>query len=154
AYKKHFMKSNGIGILIALTCVALFIDFALVRNFSGVLYYIILSSSVTVLVLSFIVLLYVFSLLTSFPNIGVIRLVRRSIQVSALFPLQTMWMTLSIVSFLFVCWVVPGIALLFLGSGISYIALYFSQFALRRLDKHKTIAGNMSINEKRGAVHG
>ncbi|SFL53287.1 Uncharacterized membrane protein YesL [Gracilibacillus orientalis] len=154
AYKQQFVKSNLLGGLIVVTATALYIDFVLVQNFNGILYYLILSSSATVLVLSFIVLLYVFSLMIEFPDNGLMKQIKRAIQVSTLFPLQTIWMGLSLVSFLFICWVIPGFAFLFLGSGLTFIAMYFSQFALKRLDKYKTLPSNVRIIEERGALHG
>ncbi|MGP4041514.1 YesL family protein [Gracilibacillus sp. D59] len=153
-YKQHFVKSNVLGGLILVTAVALYTDFALVQNFSGILYYLILSSSATVLVLSFIVLLYVFSLMIKFPDDGLMKQIRRAIQVSTLFPLQTIWMGLSLLSFLFICWVMPGIAFLFLGSGLTFIAMYFSKFALKRLDKYNRLPFDGRLIEERGVLHG
>ncbi len=153
-YKKQFIRSNVLGGLILVTAVALYIDFALVQNFNGILYYLILSSSATVLVLSFIVLLYVFSLMAEFPDIGLINQIKRAIQLSTLFPLQTIWMGLSLVSFLFICWVIPGFAFLFLGSGLTFIAMYFSNFALKRLDKYENLPSDGRIIKERGVLHG
>ncbi|MGN8647496.1 YesL family protein [Gracilibacillus sp. HCP3S3_G5_1] len=154
AYKKHFVKSNLLGGLIIVTAIVLYIDFALVQNFSGILYYLILSSSSTVLILSVIVLLYVFSFMITFPELGLIKQMRRAIQLSTLFPKQTIWMGLSLVSFLFICWVIPGLSFLFLGSGLTFIAMYFSNFALQRLDYFKTQPSNKRILEERGVLHG
>ncbi|WP_058306574.1 YesL family protein [Gracilibacillus massiliensis] len=153
AFKKYFFKSNLLGILIILTTITLYIDFALVQNFNGILYYIILSSSATVLVLSYTVLLYVFSLITVFPQNSLIKQIRRAIQVSTLFPLQTLWMTLSLISFLFICWVIPGFAFLFVGSGLSFIAMYFSNFAFKRIEDHKNKHSSVSILSERGVIH-
>ncbi|MDX8044520.1 DUF624 domain-containing protein [Gracilibacillus sp. S3-1-1] len=154
AYKKHFVQSNVLGGLILVTTIALYIDFALVQNFSGMLYYVILSSSTTVLVLSVIVLLYVFSFMITFPDRGLMKQIRRAIQMSTLFPLQTIWMGLSLVSFLFICWVIPGFSFLFLGSGLTFIATYFSHFALKRLDKHNMQQFHKTNLEERGVLYG
>ncbi len=143
-----------LGVLIFFTAIALYIDFALVQNFSGFFYYIILSSSATVLVLGFIVILYVFSLISIFPQNSLLKQIRRAIQVSTLFPLQTLWMTLSLTSFLFVCWVIPGFAFLFMGSGLSFIAMYFSNFALKRIDDIRTTHSSLSILSERGVTYG
>jgi uncharacterized membrane protein YesL len=153
-YKKYFVKSNLLGGLIVVTAIALYIDFALVQNFSGMLYYLILSSSSTVLILSVIVLLYVFSFMITFPELGLIKQMRRAIQLSTLFPIQTIWMGLSLVSFLFICWVIPGFSFLYLGSGLTFIATYFSNYALKRLDKYNMSPSQKTILEERGVLHG
>ncbi|WP_018931172.1 YesL family protein [Gracilibacillus lacisalsi] len=154
AFKKYFVKSNLLGGLIVVTAIALYIDFALVQNFSGMLYYVILSSSSTVLILSVIVLLYVFSFMITFPELGLIKQMRRAIQLSTLFPIQTIWMGLSLVSFLFICWVIPGFSFLYLGSGLTFIAMYFSNYALKRLDKYNMSPSQKTILEERGVLHG
>ncbi|UOQ85051.1 YesL family protein [Gracilibacillus salinarum] len=154
AYKQHFVKSNLVGLAVLLTGTALYIDFALVQNFSGILYYLILSSSATVLVLASIVLLYVFGLMITFPDSKLIGLIKRAIQISTLFPLQTVWMGLSLISFLFICWVIPGIGFLFMGSGLACIAMYFSRFALTRIQSIQIPTARTSILKERGVIHG
>ncbi|UOQ48429.1 DUF624 domain-containing protein [Gracilibacillus caseinilyticus] len=154
AFKQHFVKSNVVGLAVLLTGTALYIDFALLQNFSGIFYYLILSSSATVFVLSIIVLLYVFGLMITFPDSRLIDLIKRAIQISTLFPLQTVWMGLSLISFLFICWVIPGIGFLFMGSGLSCIAMYFSRFALTRIESIMIPTAHTSILKERGVIHG
>ncbi|RCW74818.1 YesL family protein [Saliterribacillus persicus] len=154
AYKMYFLKSNLLGGVILLTMIALYVDFSLIQNFNGVLYYLILSSSATVLVLSVIVILHVFSLMTRYPKKSIFKLIRRAIQISTLFPFLTLWMALSMSSFLFICLIIPGFAFLFLGSGISFLGMYFNHFIFKRIEEKNTIHSSVSIISERGAIHG
>ncbi|WP_130860037.1 YesL family protein [Gracilibacillus phocaeensis] len=148
-FKQYFVKSNVLGIAVIITGMALYIDFAIVQNFSGWLYYVILSSSTTVLILALVILLYVFGLTVNFPLLKINHLIKRALQVSTLFPLLTMWMGVSLIGFLFICLVIPGIGFLFMGSGLSFIAMYFCQHTLNIL-QHL----NDSTMEKRGVIYG
>ncbi|PWU69413.1 YesL family protein [Gracilibacillus dipsosauri] len=154
AYKQYFIQSNIIGSFVLLSGIALYIDFSLVQNFSGFIYYVILSSSATVFILGIVVLLYVFGLLVSAKR-KIYQQIKAAIQIGTLFPLQTFWMLMTIWSFLFVCLVIPGLSFLFLGSGLSFIAMYFTQLAFKRMKKYQ-IKEPIRIQpiEERGVLHG
>ncbi|MFC4401865.1 YesL family protein [Gracilibacillus xinjiangensis] len=151
-YKQYFIKANKLGGLILLTLIALWIDYALLQNFQGTIYYLILSSSTTVLIITISVLFYIFYLMIISEQ-TITQSIKTAIQIATLFPLQTFWMLLSILSFLFICWVIPGITIFYLCSGVTYLATFFSRYALTRLakkneDKHFLIERGV-LNAKR-----
>nr|WP_083875574.1 DUF624 domain-containing protein [Gracilibacillus halophilus] len=153
SFKAYFLKSNLLGGLILLTAIALTIDFSLANQFTGVLYYIILSSSSTVIVLSLLSVLYVFSLMIVFPKDSLWQLIKKAIQMSMLYPLLTMWMILSMCGFFFICWVFSSLAFLFLGSGLSFIAMSFSHVVYKRMKNINISSAHVSIPKKRGVMY-
>ncbi|SER49293.1 Uncharacterized membrane protein YesL [Gracilibacillus ureilyticus] len=148
-YKSHFLKANKFAGVMIFAMIALYIDFTILPNFHGLIYYLILSSSTTVLIIICSVLLYIFYLMAT-SDLGMLKQIKTALHITTLLPLQTVWLFISTLSFLFICWVIPGLAIFYLGSGAVYITTYFSRFAMRRLSK----THNIKKHVERGALDG
>lgn len=134
-YKQHFIKSNGICVLFILVGIFLYIDFALVQNLNGILFYLLLGSSTTVLILSMGVFLHMFFLLSQTEHNLVVQ-IKGAIHVTARYPFQTGWMFLSVTSFLFISAVIPAVGILFAGSVSTFIVVSFSRHLVRKTEKN------------------
>lgn len=138
AYKRYFIKSNALFFLFICIGLFLYIDFALVQNLDGILYYIVLGSSTTVLVISIGVFLHMVGLLME-TEARLFDQLKTAIQITARFPFQTGWMFLSIVSFVFICFVIPGIGFLYLGSVSTFIIVSFSKYMRNKITSNQNM---------------
>ncbi|WP_186580355.1 YesL family protein [Aquibacillus kalidii] len=134
-YKRDFKESNVVGALLTVVGIFIFIDFQLIGSFGGVIKYVLLGSLATVTILYSLVILYIFPVLTQYKN-SVYKHFKSALIIGITYPLRTITMFVSVVSVLFICAVIPAISFLYLGSGLSFVIMFFSHHLFHHIEKN------------------
>lgn len=137
-YKQEFMKANILGVILLFVGVFIYIDSQLIVAFKGPIKIMLLGSFATVGVLYMLVLLYIFPVYVQYKN-GVFQYIKSALLIGISYPTRTLVMSISVVSLLFICFVFPAISFLFLGSGLSFIIMFFSNHLFIKMTEQQMI---------------
>lgn len=137
-YKQEFIKSNLLGFILLLVGIFLYIDSQLIMAVTGPMKVVLLGSFATVGVLYVLILLYIFPVFVQYKN-GVFQYIKSALLIGISYPFRTLFMSISVVSILFICFVFPAISFLFLGSGLSFIIMFFSNHLFIRITAQQII---------------
>ena len=137
-YKKEFIKSNFLGMILGLVGIFIYVDSQLILSFNGFIKIILLGSFMTVTILYLLVLFYIFPLFVHYKN-GVLQYIKIALLIGISYPIKSLLMGISILSMLFICFVFPAISFLFLGSGLGLIIMYFSNHLFMEISEEQLI---------------
>lgn len=137
-YKQEFIKANLLGVMLLVAGFILYIDSQLIMAFQGVIKVVLLGSFVTVGVLYILILFYIIPVFVQYKN-GVFQYIKSAILIGISYPLRTLLMSISVVSILFICFIFPAISFLYLGSGLSFIIMFFSNHLFIKITKQEAI---------------
>lgn len=124
-YKQEFIMSNFLGMILGLVGIFIYVDSQLILAFNGSIKIILLGSFMTVTILYLLVLFYIIPVFVHYKN-GVFQHIKSALLIGVSYPLRSLLMGISILSMLFICFVIPAISFLFLGSGSGLIIMHFS----------------------------
>lgn len=135
-YKADFKQANVIGLVLATVGIFILIDFNLLRSFEGVIRYVLLGSFTTVFILYVLVMLYVFPIAVHYKN-TTLQHFKSALIIGVSFPIRTLIMCTSVISSLFICFLFPAVSFLFLGSGLCFITMFFSQHLFTKISQEQ-----------------
>ncbi|MGQ4666094.1 YesL family protein [Metabacillus halosaccharovorans] len=124
-YKREFKKANILLGSLLVVLAFMYIDLVLIQAMQGLLHYIFLTCFVIMSIILTIIFLYIFPVYVHFEG-SILHYYKSSILLGTSFPLRTFMMVLAVGTGLFISLLFPGVALLFLGSGIAFALTYFS----------------------------
>lgn len=137
-FKREFLKSNLLGMILITIGLFLYIDAKLIPAFEGILKYVLLGSYATVGIFYLLVLLYIFPFFVHYEN-SMFQYFKSILLIGVSYPFRTLLMGVSIISILFICFVFPAIAILFLGSGLCFIMMFFSNHLFAKMTKEQAV---------------
>ncbi|MCM3440483.1 MULTISPECIES: YesL family protein [Bacillaceae] len=124
-YKREFKKANILLGSLLVVIAFMYIDLVLIQAMQGLLHYIFLTCFVIMSIILTIIFLYIFPVYVHFEG-SILHYYKSSILLGTSFPLRTFMMVLAVGTGLFISLLFPGVAFLFLGSGIAFALTYFS----------------------------
>ncbi|MDL4843162.1 YesL family protein [Aquibacillus rhizosphaerae] len=137
-YKQEFKQANVIGLVLVTCGVFILIDLSLLGSFDGPFQFLILGSFTTVFILYLLVMLYIFPVVVNFKN-TTFEHFKSALIIAISFPIQTLIMGVAVISVLFICLVFPAIAFLYLGSGLSFITMFFSKHLFKKISHQPVV---------------
>ncbi|MDY7221484.1 DUF624 domain-containing protein [Halalkalibacterium halodurans] len=124
-YKKEFRKANLLFGLVLLTLVVLYVNYVIIHAMTGALYYVLLICFSLFCLVVAVVLLYIFPIYVHFEG-SLLHYFRSAILVGTSFPLRTVVMAVTAFTAVLLGLLLPGVALLFFGSGLSFALMFIS----------------------------
>ncbi|MBP1915774.1 putative membrane protein YesL [Lederbergia galactosidilyticus] len=140
-YRLEFKQANKIGLVLFTVSLFIVIDTRLVGSFDGVILYIFLSSLITVSILLLVVMLYIFPLVVQYKN-TTFQYFKSALILGVSFPIRTLLMFGSVLSVVFICLIFPVISFFYLGSGLSFITMFFSDHLFRKINEGQMVVTN------------
>ncbi|MBD8068648.1 YesL family protein [Bacillus sp. PS06] len=124
-YKREFKKSNLLSFSLIFILGIMYVDWVLIHAMSGMLHYILLVCFIIISILLSVVLIYIFPVYVHFEG-SIFHYYKSAILLGSSFPIRTIIMALAIATGILISIMFPGVALLFFGSGLSFVLMYFS----------------------------
>ncbi len=140
-YQSEFKQANIIGLVLFIVSLFIVIDTQLIGSFDGVILYIFFSSLITVSILFLLVMLYIFPLVVQYKN-TTFQYFKSALILGVSFPVRTLVMLGSILSILFICFIFPAISFFYLGSGLSFITMFFTDHLFRKMNEKQMVVTN------------
>ncbi|MGM7722473.1 YesL family protein [uncultured Metabacillus sp.] len=132
-YKKEFVKSNMIGILMFVVGYILYFDLTIVREASGVirlLYFPLLMIFLGYVLTSF----YVFPVFVHYET-KIFHVLKNSFLIMILHPLSTIMMVVGAIAIYFLMITIPGLIPIFCGSLFAFVIMWSSLLAFSKIEK-------------------
>lgn len=133
-YKSDFKQANVIGLVLVTVGVFILIDLNLLNSFDGAVKYFLLASFTTVFILYLLVMLYIFPIAVHYKN-TTLQHFKSALIIGVSFPFRTFIMCTSVICVLFICLIFPAISLLYLGSGLCFITMFFSRHVFTKISQ-------------------
>ncbi|WP_226529639.1 YesL family protein [Metabacillus niabensis] len=124
-YKREFKKANILMGTLLVVLAFMYIDLVLIQAMQGLLHFVFLTCFVIMSMILLVIFLYIFPVYVHFEG-SILHYYKSSILLGTSFPLRTFMMVLAVGTGLFISLLFPGVAVLFLGSGIAFALTYFS----------------------------
>lgn len=123
-YKKEFLKSNILGLLLFLVGYVLSIEFQILRTMDEVAYFIASYAVLVFFLILFIVLLYIFPIYTHF-NLKVFTYLKWSLVIGMIHPILTVFLMFVVIGLNYAVFLyIPGLLFFFGGSVTAYILMW------------------------------
>ena len=133
SYKKEFIKSNLLGLLVSVFGYFLYVDLHLLKSSSGfiqLLYY-----PALLICLGFLLTIcYVFPTYVHF-DLKIYQVVKNAFFIMLVNPISTIIMIIGITAIYFLMITIPGLIPLFSGSALAFIIMWASFFAFTRVQR-------------------
>jgi uncharacterized membrane protein YesL len=138
SYKKEFLKSNLLGLILLIIGGILYTDFLFVKghevNLVQYTYYPLL-----IVVVTFILaMLYVFPIYVHFET-KLLHILKNSVLLMIMSPLITIMMVTLIIIFYYILKFIPGLTPLFGASFLAYIIMWSSNFVFLKIERYQNI---------------
>ncbi|WP_077619399.1 YesL family protein [Bacillus sinesaloumensis] len=145
AYKKEFLKSNLLGLIIMITAYILYIDIQFLRSTDGfinVLFY-----PTILLCIGFILTLcFVFPTFVHF-DVSVFKVFKNSFLLMLMNPLSTLMMIIGSIAVYMVMTTIPGLIPLIGGSVLAFIIMWSAFLAFTRIERQRQASINKSPSQ-------
>lgn len=136
-YKREFLKSNAIGIIITAIGYLLYLDFLFVRNLMGFSYYVFYTGLILVGIIYFIALLYIVPIYVHF-ELKLFQYFKHAVLIGIVSPFMTILMITGLILLYFLLVSIPGLIPLITTSTIALIMMSCTLVVFHRLeDKQK-----------------
>lgn len=133
-YKSGFKQANVIGLVLIIVGLFILVDIRFLGSFDGIARYVVLGSFTTVLILYLLVTLYIFPIVVHYEN-TTFQHFKSALIIGVSFPIRTLVMCGVVTSVLFICFVFPAVAFLYLGSGLCFVTMFFSNYLLKSISR-------------------
>lgn len=147
SYKKEFLKSNLLGLILSLIGYIIYIDFVFLRQgvdgFLQFTYYPLL----IVILLYFLVLLYVFPVFVHY-EINIFQVIKNAFLLMIMSPLITIMMIVGLVISFYVMRALPGLTPFFTGSILAYVIYWSVNFAFAKVERYKGLNSDTNLKEQ------
>lgn len=133
SYKKEFMKSNVIGLIMVVIGYFLYVDLSIVREANGVLS--LLYFPLVMIFLGYLLtLFYVFPIIVHYDT-KIIQAIRNSFLIMLMNPISTILMVIGSTSIYFLMTTIPGLIPFFCGSLFSFVIMWSALLAFSKIEK-------------------
>lgn len=145
AYKKEFLKSNLLGLIIMITAYILYIDIQFLRSTDGfinVLFY----PTILLCVGFILTLCFVFPTFVHF-DVSVFKVFKNSFLLMLMNPLSTLMMIIGSLAVYMVMTTIPGLIPLLGGSVLAFIIMWSAFLAFTRIERQRQASINKSPSQ-------
>ncbi|WP_312096306.1 YesL family protein [Niallia sp.] len=142
-YKQEFGKANKVGAVVLIFAAFIYMDWRIINSIHGSMNVVLMGLLIGVLFLSLLTLLYLLPVYVHY-DLKVFQYFKVSLFLACIHPLHTLTMIIGVFTMIFLGVVFTGAGLLFLGSGVASIILYFSKPIFTKMDELRI----MKLQEK------
>lgn len=140
-YKQEFVKANKLGAVVFAFTVFIYMDWRIISSIQGLMNVVLMGLLMGGIFLALLTLLYLFPVYVHY-ELKVFQYFKVAFLLACIHPLYTLSMIIGVVTMIFLGVVFTGAGLLFLGSGLVSIILYFSKPIFTKMDELRiTITG-------------
>ncbi|KKI91710.1 hypothetical protein WQ54_13415 [Bacillus sp. SA1-12] len=132
-YKREFLKSNGIGIIMTSIGYFLYLDFLFIRNITGFSYYVFYTGLIFVGILYLITLLYILPVYVHY-ELKFFQYFKHAILIGIVSPFMTVGIIIGLTLLYFLLVSIPGLIPFITSSIIALIIMVCSLVVFNRLD--------------------
>ncbi|MCB5237510.1 YesL family protein [Niallia circulans] len=133
-YKQEFGKANKLGAVVFAFIVFIYMDWRIISSIQGSVNVVLLGLLIGGIFLAFLTLLYLFPVYVHY-ELEVLQYFKVAFFLACTHPLHTLSMIIGVCTMIFLGVVFTGAGLLFLGSGLASIILYFSKPIFTKMDE-------------------
>lgn len=132
-YKREFKKANILSFSLLFIVLFMYIDWVLISSMQGLLHYFLLACFIIISIVFTVVLIYIFPVYVHFEG-TILHYFKSAFLLGTSFPIRTFMMILAVGTGLLISLLFPGIAILFFGSGLSFVLMYFSHSIFKSIN--------------------
>ncbi|PAD69736.1 hypothetical protein CHH83_06835 [Bacillus sp. 7586-K] len=125
SFKKEFVKANLLFFSLLFITIILYVDWVLIQSMTGILHYLFLMVFAIVAFLFSVIVLYIFPVYVQFEG-DIFHYYKSAILVGISHPIRTCMIGLAGITNILICLILPGAAIVFGCSGLSYFVMYIS----------------------------
>jgi uncharacterized membrane protein YesL len=138
SYKKEFLKSNLLGLILIIIGGILYTDFLFVKGHDGNLIQYTYYPLLIVIVIFILAMFYVFPIYVHFDT-KLIHILKNSVLLMIMSPLITIMMVTFSIIFYYILRFIPGLTPLFGASLLAYIIMWSSNLVFLKIEKYQNI---------------
>lgn len=124
-YKRELKKANLLWFSFLFIFLIMYVDWVLINSMTGILHNILLGIFVIIALLLAVVLIYIFPVYVHFEG-TILHYYKSAFLLGTSFPFRTMIMGIALGTGFLISLLLPGVAILFFGSGLSFVLMYVS----------------------------
>ncbi|MDQ0231362.1 YesL family protein [Metabacillus malikii] len=143
-YKREFMKSNIIGIIMLVIGYILYLDLAIVKEAVGPIRYTYFPL-IAVFIAYSLASLYLFPILVHY-NTKVMQALKNSLYIMILSPISTMTMIIGLLAIYMLMTTIPGLIPFFLLSSCAMIVMWSSLLAFGKIERKQNVHNTSGTN--------
>lgn len=137
-YKKEFIKSNIMGVIVTLIGFLLYVDFTFIQSFYGSVYYIFNTGLLFISIIYLLVLLYLIPVYVHY-RLNFIQYFKHAVIIGIVSPIMTIIMLIGLVLLYLLVAAIPGLLPFITTSTMALILMSGTLTVFRRMEKRKEI---------------
>ncbi|MBM7570361.1 YesL family protein [Aquibacillus albus] len=142
-YKQEFIKSNILGLILAVIGYVLYLDFQLVVQTPNSLLQLAYFPVMLIILIYLLMLLYVFPVFVHY-EVNILHLLKNALLFTLMRPFNTITMAIGVIAVYFLMSVLPGLIPFFGISLLAYVLMWSSYLAFTKLERKQTEAQSVS----------